>query len=192
MALAEIQHDALWWMHVVLPRLNPRIQPGDFVQLMQKVRIISCTVTSHSALSRFHCGEWFFCADVVNVLRETILFIERVAGLSAKTATANGQIGRFFGASYSWCTEVVYARRGVTKLRLASGMRLFGLCEKLCICFLFSISIANCRNIAKWYCGSWRVVQDYFYKSFQKELWSHRNVDCKQNRVFRFLCCGSL
>ena len=33
-------------------------------------------------------------------------------------------------------------------------MRLLELSEKLYICSLFFISIAKCRNIVKWYCGS--------------------------------------
>jgi len=42
---------------------------------------------------------------------------------------------------------VVYIA-GVDKLRL------FELFEKFYNCFLFFISIAKCKNIVKWYCGS--------------------------------------
>jgi len=44
--------------------------------------------------------------------------------------------------------DAVHPISGVAKLRL------FELSEKLYICFLFFISIAKCRNVVKWYCGS--------------------------------------
>jgi len=40
----------------------------------------------------------------------------------------------------------------VAKLRLASRMRLFELSENLYL--FFFISIAKCRNVIKWNCGS--------------------------------------
>ena len=54
-------------------------------------------------------------------------------------------------------SSMLYA--GVAKLRLASRMRFFeplyaALCTYRKIIYLFYISIANCRNIAKLFCGS--------------------------------------
>jgi len=76
------------------------------------------------------------------------------------------------------CMCAVYSRVGQTA-SLRTCMRLSELSEKWYICFSFFNSIAECRNIVKWYCGSSRAVQYYFCKTFQKELWCHRSVDCK-------------
>nr|CAB3256291.1 integrator complex subunit 1 [Phallusia mammillata] len=45
---AEIQHDALWWMHmIVIPRLNSRMTPAEFIQLLQKILFLKPADTYH-------------------------------------------------------------------------------------------------------------------------------------------------
>ena len=43
---------------------------------------------------------------------------------------------------------------GVAKLRPFEPVHAVEFSEKLYICSSFFISIAKCRNIVKWYCGS--------------------------------------
>jgi len=63
----------------------------------------------------------------------------------------------------------VYTRGGQTAARCSSKLRLSELSENLYICFLSFISIVKCRNIAKWYCGSYSVPYSITFASRYKK-----------------------
>jgi len=64
----------------------------------------------------------------------------------------------------------VYTRGGQTAARCSSKLRLSELSENLYICFLSFISIVKCRNIAKWYCGSYSVPYSVTFASRYKKI----------------------